>query len=65
MARFKIGNELLFKNFERRYLCELQMDENFVVLPGRVWRAFVNWYGPTVEVKRKVISYLVKTDSRS
>lgn len=33
------------------------LDKDYVVVPPRVWRAFVAWYGPSFEVKRFVITY--------
>lgn len=33
----------------------LKNNENFVILPPRVWRAFTSWYGNTITIRRKVI----------
>jgi len=31
--------------------------KDYVIVPPRVWLAFKNWYGRTMEIKRKVIMY--------
>ena len=44
---------------------QLKLNENTVILPPRIWAAFVKWYGYTKEIKRGVIEYPNTAEARS
>lgn len=56
MGEMKIENEILFDSKTNKVV-PLKLNENFVILPGRVWVAFVNWYGSAKDIMREVIEY--------
>ncbi len=56
-SKLSIDNESLLSSKNSNKLIELRLNENFIVVPPRVWTAFVNWYGRTPEIKRKTIQY--------
>ena len=34
--------------------------KDYVIVPQRVWRAFIKWYGASAELKRKIIVYPIQ-----
>lgn len=53
-----IGNEILKEDINSNKVKELRLSKKeFVLVPPRVWIAFISWYGLTFEIKRYVIKY--------
>lgn len=60
-SNLKIDNETIMQQYRKGNLV-FRNNENVVVVPPRVWSAFVNWYGQSKEIKRYVIEYPNKPD---
>jgi len=62
---FSINNEVFKVEPNSIRLKDLKFETDYIVVPERVWLAFISWYGNSLEVCRKVIKYPLSEENYS